>query len=426
MDASVRSGLSWTVAATAVRDWTRLHFGVAEWTLAVFLTAGFFKADPRLAWMPIDLTVLAAALSLAIAAWRCARERGLILPSTLEIAALFALTVPSIMVTKWLPYPTEKVTRFYTLTFLAALAPTFLIRTQDELRRLLNALAVLGAAMAFDVTLTLLTNPGQLLRITAFGSNTIALGRAAGMAFLWVLVLRANRRVSLGLTLLLPILGLVIVASGSRGPLLATAIAALMGYLVLAKARVTRTIHVIVFAMVASGAFVATDAALPRGSLTRVERFLSGRTGESESKRWEALVVSLDRIPSAPLGIGFGGFATKINLWPGEERQFPHDVVVELLLETGWAAGAYFIWLLCRSFYRVNRLRSTDYASLGADGLLCFLIFLTVNELISGELNDSKILFAFVAIALSYERMRAHQSFVPAPLDPGAQYSPAL
>jgi O-antigen ligase len=205
----------------------------------------------------------------------------------------------------------------------------------------------------------------------------------------------------------LPVLGLVIVASGSRGPLLATIIAAFILYALSSEHRVQRLLTVIAFGALAFGALSVTSALLPSGSLARIEALMQGQVGASESRRWEALVAAANVIPTRPLGLGFGGFATKVNLWPGEERQFPHNIVAEVFVETGWLAGVYFVGLLWFAFYRIIGLRRINLSrSPGPDGLLAFLTFLLINELVSGEMNDSKVLFAFLAITLGYQRLR--------------------
>ena len=89
--------------------------------------AGYFKANPLLSWIPVDLTFLGAALTfigvVAVAA-RSTMPRG-----TVPVLALWALFVPAAILHAPGPYASQKVTYLFTLTLLSALGPLFLIRS---------------------------------------------------------------------------------------------------------------------------------------------------------------------------------------------------------------------------------------------------------------------------------------------------------
>lgn len=381
-----------------------LTLGFGETLLALFLTAGYVKADPSLAWIPGDLTVILAAALTIVLVRSFIRDHGRVSVVSIEVLLLFALMLAGVFNMDWQAYGSEKLDRFYTLTLLAAIAPMFLVLQEQQLVRFFNALTVLGLGMSAAALATLISNPSHLLRVTAFGSNTIALGRAAGAAAVWLVILNSQKRLASPLaTVLLLILGVALVASGSRGPLIATVVAATAVYLSPGEQRYARTLRVVAFACVLLGMITAERAALPQGSLDRIESLLAGQPGESASDRAEALRASLARIPSAPLGIGFGGFTTKINLWPGSDRQYPHNIIIEILLETGWAAGLYFIWLVILGFRRLLHARWQSHGRFGSDALLGFLIFSLMNALVSGDINDNRLLFTILALALSYQ-----------------------
>ena len=114
-----------------------------------FLSAGRLKADPRLAWLPIDLTVALAGLSWLIAAFIVIRS-GFRFPKSLywAIILFFLFGVPVVW-TEWTPYATVKVSRLFTLTLSAALLPVLMFRTGNDLRKLFNTITLFSIVIIF-------------------------------------------------------------------------------------------------------------------------------------------------------------------------------------------------------------------------------------------------------------------------------------
>lgn len=384
----------------------KTFFGFKELIFALFLTAGNFKADPRLEWLPVDFTLLMA-LATVVFVIKEFLKSGLRVPTSLPLLlGFFLLFLPSTLWTDWHSYAIVKTVRFFTLTLLATVAPLFLIRSRRDLRRFLAALALLGGVMAADALLFLLAGGEQLhrslaARLMIFSSSTITLGRAAGISFLWMALLRPRGwAMSLLAFSSIGVLAIVILGAGSRGPLLATA-AALFVTVVLFQWRKPSSI-VRFAAVVIVGALGVMWAypMLPGGSLLRAERFFSGEFGSSELLRVQAYRVSWETIRENPLGIGLGGFAKRSDLWLGEARQFPHNILLETLLEGGWLAGIYFAFLLVRACQNVKCFTRKLTGVTEFRTLFAVLLFLLMNDMVSGELNDSKMLLAFVGLAL--------------------------
>lgn len=384
---------------------SRNLLGLKEFSLALFLTAGYFKADPRLAWLPLDLTLLVAMITAGFVIWAFLKH-GLRFPSLLlPLLLLFALFLPSIAWTEWHGYALEKTTRFFTLTLLATIAPIFLIKSQEDLYRFFNALALLGVVMAVDALILLLIGQGQLLRLTAFSSNTIALGRAVGLALVWLGVLALEGRLTHIITLSgIGLLGLVLLSAGSRGPLIATAAALLLAFVLFQWRNIHRIARLLALAMVVTVLAYWSISLVPETSLQRVGSFLGGDFGASEQLRFQAYALSWETIQEHPFGIGLGGFAREINLWGDVLRQYPHNIFLETLLEGGWLAGFYLITLLASSLlkaYSLGRRRHQGRPALR--GLFAILIFLLVNAAVSGDLNDNKGLFALMGLTLAFK-----------------------
>ncbi|RNB87370.1 O-antigen ligase domain-containing protein [Brevibacillus fluminis] len=372
---------------------------------ALFLFAGNLKADPRLAWLPIDFTLLFAFLTAVFVIREWIRDEGRFPRELFWVLLLFFSFAIPIFWTEFTPYAVEKVSRLFTLTLLVAVAPMFLFRTDGELRRLFNVLTILGLLMGIDSIITLFTNgrleinPNLSTGITAFGSNTIALGRSAGLAFIWIAVLALEKRLKLLPSLgLLGILVVVLLGSGSRGPLL-TAVASLilLGLLFYWKKQAYgwRFTGVLVI-LILVGAYSVTIA--PETASQRIEAFLQGNFTHSEQMRMLAYARSWDMIVQTPLGIGWGGFVEHINLWFGATKQYPHNIFLETLLEGGWLVGLCLIIIPLLALFRIYR-RAT---SMEARVLFALLFFFLTNAMVSGDINDNKEFFAFMALSLVY------------------------
>jgi hypothetical protein len=84
----------------------------------------------------------------------------------------------------------------------------------------------------------------------------------------------------------------------------------------------------------------------------------------------------------------------------GEIREFPHNIVLEVFLEGGWFAGLYFTYLMWRGLKGVYLLGKKGELAWAYRLLFCFTVFSLLNDLVSGELNDSKVLLAFLGLSV--------------------------
>ncbi len=383
---------------------SKRFLGSKELLFAFFLTAGYFKADPRFWWLPIDLTLLAALGTVGLVIWSFLKHRFRLPTALFLLLTLFVLFLPSLTVTEWHGYSAEKTIRFFTLTLLATIAPIFLIKSQEDLRRFCNALALVGIIMAIDALASLILQGEQLLRLTAFSANTIALGRAVGLALVWFSVLALEGRFSF-LTALIGIgsLGFVLVSAGSRGPLIATALGILLTFMLFRWRAVHRTARLAIIILIVVLSVYINFQLIPETSFQRIESFLKGDFGVSEQLRFQAYALSWKAIQENPLGIGLGGFATAINLWNDISRQYPHNILLETLLEGGWLAGIYLVILLVLSLLKAYLLGRRHNESPQFIMLFAILLFLLVNAAVSGDLNDNKGLFALMGLTLAFK-----------------------
>jgi O-antigen ligase len=196
----------------------------------------------------------------------------------------------------------------------------------------------------------------------------------------------------------------VLFATGARGPLLALlATLGLVGLLFYVKriGSLVRfaTCGAVLALFLAVGASVAPD-----WSAGRIEAFLHADWTTSESSRAEAFVRSLDLVRTSPLGIGWGVFAQRVYI-PGDEpgtyMEFPHNLMLEVFLEGGWLAGVFFLGLLLAALYQAYRL-ANGCRRVEARALFALLVFNTANAMVSGEINNERLLFALIPLGVAF------------------------
>lgn len=366
---------------------------------AAFLMGGEFKGDPRLSWVPVDLTLLLGGALALLVLWTVVRRnRFRFRPETAWVLALFSIFLVPVLWTDLHPYAVEKVSRFFTLTLLAAVAPLVLFRSLADVTRFINGLVLLGVVQGSDA-LTGLLQGASHARLSGFGANPIAFGRSVGLIFIWTALQGIEGRWN-GLAALagVGLSALLLIASGSRGPLFSAVGLICLAGIIYYRRRRPAARRFALAALVVALALPYGLASAPQQSGQRIEKLASGSLDTSELTRLDAYDQSLELIGAHPLGIGWGGFASQVDQSGngGTDRQYPHNLLLEVLLEGGWLCGLALIGFCWLALRRIAR----QPASFQARALLLLYGFLLCNAMVSGDLNDNRLLFAFAAIGL--------------------------
>ncbi len=370
----------------------------APFTVLILVYAGIFKANPFLSWMPVDLTLLGAVLVLGgviAVVVRSDVPRG-----TGVVLAIWATFVPAAFLHAPTAYGSSKTLYLFTLTLLAALGPLFLLQSERRQRiwviMQIGLGCVLAAGAAFSPAPP--ASDGAVYRLALDGSNAIGAGRTAGVAVVGFLVLAlvGHRRrgwlLLAGAAVTVPLF-----LSGSRGPVLAAAMATAAVAVVAPVSGARRLVRV---ALVAVGGFLVwywlrgdTTGAVGRISSTLLAGNAAGTSSQARVMLWGE---AWGYIQGHPWGAGWGGLG---NLGaPGLLGQFglmyPHDLLLEVTGEAGWIAGiAVIVFLWCG----LRRLRANAVSAYSA-ALLGMAVFFTVNAMISGDINDNRAMWASIAI----------------------------
>ena len=372
--------------------------------LAAFLFAGDLKADPRLAWVPVDLTLFSGSLLVGVMLLRSVRGVRVASPRTpLLVAGWFCTFLPGLWGAVTSDYGFQKEATLFTFTLLAALAPLLLLEGEGDLIRLVNAMAYFCLAITLGGLLGQGAGGADSERLQAFGAGTISLGRATGLLFIYAAIVLSGEAPMPALTFgILALAGITGVFSGSRGPIVAALM--VVGLLfTLGRQRLgRRTLRLLGAAGILAALLASSFSLAPAGSLRRMASFFRGQYGSSERYRMDALRQSWTLIQTTPAGLGLGRFATQVDPEKGLNRQYPHNLLAEVTLESGWVCGAYTIFILTLALAAAwSRTRL-------AGGRIAFagLLFYLVNSLVSGDVNDNRPLFMFVTAALGLLEVR--------------------
>ena len=382
--------------ARSLRDYA----AVAAVLLLVY--AGNFKGNPLLSWTPVDLTFLGAALTgvgvLAVAG------RSTIPPGTWPVLALWALFMPAAILHAPGSYADQKVTYLYTLTILSALAPLFLMRSEVRQKLWVIMQIILAAAIAGGA---LLSSHPQLAadgpaRVYLTGSNTIQSGDMAGLVVLSCSIFALTRRRRRGLMLALGgAAAVTMFATGSRGPVLAVAVALATVVTFTPASGVYRTVRITAITLVIflSWYFVRGDTT---GGAGRIANSLleGSNQGISAQVRLSLWREAWDVIPGHFWGLGWGRLSDFGPLTGGgflgqPGLVYPHDIWIEVTAEAGWIAGAALIVFMWCGLRRLRRLAVSPYPT----ALFGMAVFWIIQASLSGDVNAWRSMWASVAIA---------------------------
>tara|TARA_B100001113_G_C20611035_1_gene406128 strand:- start:89 stop:538 length:450 start_codon:yes stop_codon:yes gene_type:complete len=132
-----------------------------------------------------------------------------------------------------------------------------------------------------------------------------------------------------------------------------------------------------------------------------------GGSFQSTSARARLITSSFVMLQNYPFGVGSGNWRVVSNqLRPNDltpdELEYPHNLFLEVACEYGIATFIVIVFLFLYVFYlsyirmvRYYRDKTSLYTL-----LFYLLIFFSLNSMVSGMLNDSRLLFLIISFIL--------------------------
>ena len=416
----VKSDLSTTGAGWAARV-SPAAFCSFEAMFLLFLMAGRYKGDPRFQWIAerfsLDLTVMFLAVSGAAGlvvllgrGYRLSRGAGGFMAAG---AALFGYMIMAML---WSPgdvYAYAKALHIGVLTTWTAAATALVIASERRRVERFLLLLVLFAVWLSVESLTAHQQSDDGGSVTALGGNYLGLGRVIGPAALVSLgyglfIAKDTLGRAIGLTAA-ALFGFVLLILGGRMPLLATFAGGLVPLFLAARSASSNRHRRAMWAYAAllSAAAVAIlllgySEQAPQ-TLRRMTGLMQSDWGHSSYTRTQYYQAAVEYWWQRPF-IGHGLGAWPVLHFQGDFRAYPHNLLLEILVEFGLCGLGLSAWLFLtagRSLGTIGRIT--------ADPLRVIILMVAVNALanamVSGDIPDNRFLFGALGLMLLPHRL---------------------
>jgi hypothetical protein len=332
---------------------------------------------------------------------------GLPAPKAFILIGLFVVAAfPAAFTAAATAYGASKTQAMLIVLPLAMSAPLLVIRTRQERRAFLwTFVLVNGVGVLLTLPHALAGTPGRI-GIQGEGGPIVA-GRAAGvvvLAALTVVLRSAHKHRALAVSvsaLALAAASLVLIEGASRGPFLATLLAAV----VLVGRSWSRGSDGAgrrpAIPWLTLGALAGTGLLVWRLLADRLPTRLTTSMQDDTARRYlfsEAWRSGAEQ----PLGNGWGAFPETVGQ---SGRVYPHNAFLELWTEGGWAIAVLFVVLV---LVGLSRLWATEGQE--APLLVALLVFGLANAAVSGDLVANRPLFVLVGIGLAAAARDGEQS----------------
>lgn len=372
----------------------------------------------------IDLTVLLSILILFALAVKLANPlvRQHLMRYQAIIAAFAVWVVWMIISSLYAPrldWAFEKSLRFALFATILFLGPLVLIQRREDSRTLLNiflGIGFLGAVFLVGQGLFWFSSTPSMqsvVRLTILSANPIGAGRVlsicAAMAAVVIITKMGKARYWGPLLILFLVTALF---TGSRGPILGLIAAISLLGLFLGGYPRRRIIFMLGLMIVTIGLVLILS---PESITYRYKLYMAGELGQTAQgmrvvntiavriELWgKAVALWLQDARHFLIGAGTAGYA---NLFPWRDWRYPHNLPLEIMAEYGLVGvGVFGVHLYLAAKFAYSRLRT----QLGREELMWLAGLMTYffSTLVSGDLNDNRLLWFFIGGLLSTSGIR--------------------
>ena len=305
-------------------------------------------------------------------------------------------------------YGFEKAINFW----LIVIPISVVIAEKYERKDVLNTFYIL---LAVTCLLALLSFFGQSIteradgRMTALGGGPIVFARWMGFGIITLLFLPVKIKYIYKYSLIL-IFFILALATGSRGPILGLFLTGFV-YVFLNFNRVIVRISLGVFLVISVLVFSGVEKQIAKlGNSKRVFMNISKKGGskQSTSTRNNLAIGSFLLLQNYPLGVGAGNWQLITNkLSPTHlmPLEYPHNLVLEVACEYGIQTVLLllllFLYVFHLSYHKMIKYKNdkTSFYPL----LFYLFLFFFFNSLVSGMLNDSRLLFVVISCIIIHK-----------------------
>ena len=236
-------------------------------------------------------------------------------------------------------------------------------------------------------------------RMSVMGGGPIVFSRWMMIAVL--IILFNKNKYSKFLYLLIPLFLFMSFTAGSRGPIYSFLIVIFFYFLFTFRKNFFK---IIIFSVLGISSIITlslTENNKGVGSQSTSRIF---NTSIGSYSRVDRVIRSVKLVYTAPLGVGLGNWAqesNKLSDHQHEDKQYAHNIFLELVNESGLVVLCLFVILL------ISILDSSLFLVFYQDNYyflrLTFILFtyLFINALVSGDIVDNRLMFIMLALFIS-------------------------
>jgi O-antigen ligase len=299
-------------------------------------------------------------------------------------------------------YGTDKAFRFVLLTMLAFLTPLVVLKSLRSVW--IFFLGWLGIAALLSIDALGRLGTGQ--RLSGFSGTNIGVSRTIGVAVIILLFFVWMSRVSLSWRILAVIgagvMGLVMVGSGSRGPLLMLggAVMLTLGVSIAGPGHRMRSMLTIgIIVIVALGVF--SSGLIPAASLERFDTLFNESDVDTSAQARRLVMDQAWQLFTTSPVIGHGTGSVSA-FGAGRDQIYPHNILLELAAETGLLGLGLYLAIVGMVLQRLlSRLSGASAQKPLWLTLLAMVLFSLLNAMVSGDLSDNRDMWLFAGIVLA-------------------------
>ncbi len=380
--------------------------------LTLLLLAGRYELGALLSGYT-DLALMLLLGCVISIMWRTSTIRWSHAASVLILLALAFIVVmlASLLPTWGNEYGREKVFRIVLYVPVYAIAPLILLTSRRYVKQLLVYIVAVGSAFGILSLILGVISHGLtgIQRLSPPGGGPITLARMVGFAAiaslgLWASGGRRHRQYGIASISLL----MLTVVTGSRAPALfaGVMILVLVGMILPKRSmrdKALRYMALICGIVLLLLGFWKSTGISDTPFMQRFELLAQDDRGASIQAREDNIPVALKLGRIQPYtGLGAGSWATEI--YGRDERQYPHNIFLELFVEQGlvgvYIVSLYIVMVIGIAIYRLRHTTNHETYALIVVGLGLFTYSILVAQT-SGDLADNRYMWMFGTLIIS-------------------------
>lgn len=371
--------------------------------------------DPALQWVPVDITALlfglwlsSALLSYPTSYVRFRKCQGVWILYFVMLTTWFAV---SLFWSSSNQYGLEKLTLFFGICGALYLNGILQLSINSELFRAFLVIMTIASAV-FSIEALAMADTASFVSLHGAEGDYIGISRVIGLGFLsaFSFALFEKKGSNIAFVLLFVIMALqlsALLVIGARGPLVSVAFALLFLYLfkdfivLLPRGKVGKGVLVVTVLIASLVGLLILNPGIIENSLT-AQRLLylveQHGGGASAGERVVRYLWTIEEIAARPMvGFGLGSWPVEYGL--GDIKEYPHNLFLEIMFETGLAGLFLLVFPLLYIGFKclnspsllVNHMSKTYFL---------MMLYELANAMISSDLSGNRTYWLFLGATL--------------------------